>query len=236
MAHNGKSTDAGYRWQHFHQALRLDHVLTVKAKREEPMSVFVSQSALDGACGLHCVCMALVILNLAKSHALTEMSSRKYGVPADVWRALGDTYFAGVEPPELVNRLSRLDLPLRISARFDGDRRLDRFAIDNLQTGEIVLVAVRSVKNRRTRHWTLGVGAGGASIGRKSLTDTLYLLDPSASSPEFTLFNARLTIHGPHRGLRGTSSRTKSLLWYYDSLDWDAEPVRLTGAVRLRRA
>jgi hypothetical protein len=237
MTGNSKPQQTVYRWQRVHPALQVCHVLTVKSKRQEPMKVFFQQSELDGACGIHCLCMALVILGLAKSYALTEMSRRKNGVPADVWREFHERYFCGIEVEEFVERIRRLGLPIDVAFRTRSDASLDQFAVDNLMRGELVALAFKSVNNRRTNHWALGIGCEGDQIGRESRTDTLLMLDPSATEPEFRAFNARLRL--PESRLRISNPNAGKLLkpinWQYDSTDWQPEPVRLIGAVRLRR-
>jgi hypothetical protein len=236
MMARAKQQATSYRWQRVHPALRIGHFLSVKNKREEPMKVFFQQSELDGACGIHCVSMVLVILGLAKSYALTEMSRRKYGVPADVWREFSDVYFCGVEVEEFVERIRRLKLPIDVAYRTKGYASLDQFAIDNLMRGELVALAFKSVNNRRTNHWALAVGCEGYQTGRESHTDTLLMLDPSATEPEFRAFNARLRLPDSRVQISNPKAgkSLKAINWQYDSTDWQPEPVRLIGAVRLR--
>jgi hypothetical protein len=236
MTGNSKPKQIVYRWQRVQPTLCVGHVLTVKSKRQEPMKVFFQQSELDGACGIHCLCMALVILGLAKGYALTEMSRRTHGVPAEVWREFSGLYFCGIEVEEFVERIRRLGLPIDVAFRTRSDASLDQFAVDNLMHGELVALAFKSVNNRRTNHWALGVGSEGSQIGRQSRTDTLLMLDPSATSPEFRVCNASLRL--PESRLRISSPKagktSKPINWQYDSTDWLPEPVRLIGAVRLR--
>ena len=201
-----------------------------KQKREEPMRVFFPQSDIDGACGLHSLCAALVILNEAKSSALSDMSRRKHGVPAAVWAAFQPTYFTGVNPPEFVELVKSLNLQLQVTARHGHEHGVDAAALDWLMHGDLVAVAFESVPNSRTRHWALGVGVEGSCLARKELPDTILLLDPSADEPHFGVANARL------KALPRTSSRTptKKLVWAYESPCWPTEQVRLLSAVRLK--
>ena len=226
-----------YRWQRTHPALIVGHVLTVKAKREEPVSVCYRQSMLDGACSIHCLCSVLVILALAKAEALTYMPQRKFGVPATVWREFSDLYFQGCMADELVERVNRLGLPLKLTARFKGDADLDHFAVRALSRGDLVMLSFRSVLNRKTHHWALGVGVEGTQAGRVTTMDTVLLIDPSADDPVFRAFNARLRVQVPSaaRGLLHESP-SKPVHWLYDSTEWPAEVVRLTGAVRFQRS
>jgi hypothetical protein len=193
---------ATYRFQRHHPALIAGSCLMTKQKREEPMRVFFPQSEIDGACGLHSLCSALVILDLAKSSALTEMSRRKHGVPATVWSAFGKTYFTGINPPEFVELVKSLDLPIQVTARYSHVEGIDTAALDWLMHGDLVAVAFESVQNSRTRHWALGVGVEGSCIARKELPDTILILDPSADEPHFGVANARL------KALPKTSART----------------------------
>ena len=248
MVSRKSSTQAvAYRFQRHHPALQVGDVLTVQSKREEPVRVFFGQSQLDGACGLHAATMMLVILDLAKSDALRDMSRRKFGVPAIVFEAFRPTYFLGVDADEYVTILESLDLPLQITLRTDRDKsktgNLDAFVVDCLMRGELVAIAVASVNNRRTKHWVLGIGVEGAVCGRDSIPDGLQLLDPSASEPHFRAYNARLCM--PHDGrstlpnrlavkLHQKAARQQPIQWDYSAPDWDTEPVRLIAAVRFR--
>jgi len=201
-----------------------------KQKREEPMRVFFPQSDIDGACGLHSLCAALVILNEAKSSALSDMSRRKHGVPAVVWAAFQPTYFTGVNPPEFVDLVKSLSLPIQVTARHGHAQDVDTAALDWLMHGDLVAVAFESVPNSRTRHWALGVGVEGSCIARKELPDTILLLDPGAAEPHFGVANARLKAL-PKANYR---VRTKQIVWAYESPSWSTEQVRLLSAVRLR--
>jgi hypothetical protein len=242
------SQHVSYRFTRHYSALQVGDTLTVKSKREEPVRVFLGQSDLDGACGLHVASMLLVILDLAKSDALRDMSKRKFGVPALVFSAFKNLHFEGVNPDEYVNILESLDLPIQITLRTDKDKirtcSLDKFALDSLMQGDMVAIAIASVKNRRTKHWVLGIGVEGAVSGRDSIPDGLLLLDPSASAPPaFSACNARLRI--PKEGRISTVNKLAEKLhkkvanlspihFTYESPDWLSEPVRLMAAVRFR--
>lgn len=226
-----------YRFQRCHPALQSGHIVTAQLKRQEPVSVFFGQSDLDGACGLHCFTMVLSIMGLSKACALSEMSHRKYGVPAAVWKVFQPTYFTGCDVEEYVELIDSLELPLNLKTVCEPNS-IDQFALDNLMQGELVALAFASIKNRRTKHWALGVGVEGSAIGRTSQPDTLLLLDPSGSEPTFRTWNARLSV--PQRPMRSHVSQSmkrhsKPLEWMYEAPEWPAEPVRLLAAVRFRR-
>ncbi|MFO1263384.1 MAG: hypothetical protein U1E84_08620 [Rhodoferax sp.] len=237
QAKSASGSGVSYRWQRVHPALIVGHVLTVKAKREEPMRVHFRQSDMDGACSVHCLASVLVILNLAKAEALTYMASRKYGVPAEVYSEFHNVYFHGCMADDLVERVNRLGLPLKVTARYKDDADLDYFAVRCLSRGDLVMLSFRSVHTRKTHHWALGIGVEGMQSGRDTTVDTVLLLDPSGDEPEFRAFNARMRVQMPSVAsqlLR--TSPAKPLDWIYDSPEWPAEVVRLTGAVRFQRS
>jgi len=231
-----------YRFQRTYAELQSGHNVTVQLKREDPVSIFFQQGEIDGACGLYVFAMVLAIFGLAKASALEDMSRRKYGVPAEVWAAFQHTYFTGVDHDEYVQIIRALDLPLVAMLQCGDTGSIDRFAVECLMRGELTALAFSSTKNHHTKHWALAVGIEGRVSGKDTVPDTLLLLDPSCSGPEFSTFNARLRLSSAGRGHRG---RTRNLLkrsvitskpvqWLYDSPEWPAEPVRLLAAVRFR--
>lgn len=229
---------SAYRFQRCHPALQSGHIVTAQLKRQDPVSVFFAQSDLDSACGLHVLTMVLSILGLAKACAMTGMSHRKYGVPAEVWSAFKHTYFTGCEVEEYVELIDSLNLPLNLKTVCEPNS-IDQFALENLMQGELVALAFASIKNQRTKHWALGIGVEGRVIGRTSQPDTLLLLDPSGSEPPFRTWNARLRV--PQNPVRSHVSQltkrvSKPLEWLHEAPEWPSEPVRLLAAVRFRPA
>jgi hypothetical protein len=228
-----KRQAVAYRFSRVHHALQVGSCLTVKLRRAEPVSVFLRQSDLDSACGLHTMAMMLTILGLAKGTALAQMSHRKFGIPADVWKTFQHTYFKGVDPLEMVELVQSLNLPLHVSVREERDGDVDKFAMRCAMRGELVALAFASIKNQRTRHWALCIGCGGSMIGRTATTDTLLLLDPSAGEPSYRVWNARLRVPATYKR---RANATKAIAWQYESADWPSEPARLLAAVRFRLA
>ena len=234
-----------YTFQRVHAALQTGAVLTVQQKRQEPMPCFMQQSMLDGACGVHVLAMALVILDLAKASALHNMSRRTYGTVAQVHRAFEPTYFTGINAREWVAQVQGLDLPLALKASYVADGGVDGAAVDWLMRGDLVALAFASVEHQRTKHWALAVGIEGFVSGQRHQPQRILLLDPSAPEPVvFQASNARLSL--PQTGLG--SRRAKSIengktsvqsrkpwLWRYESESWSPETVHLLAAVRVRR-
>ena len=229
-----------YTFQRVHAALQTGHALTVRQKREEPVPVFMQQSMLDGACGTHMLAMLLVIFGLAKASALHDMSLRKYGVAADVWRVFGPYYFHGINPKDWVDAVDSLGLPLKLTARYCIEHDVDAPAVKWLMQGDLVAIAFASVKHRRTKHWALAVGVEGVVIGQSHFPQRILLLDSGATEPVFHAFNARLRLPDAGPGSRRAKPgwhkdpKQKQCIWMHESESWHPEAVRLLAAVRVR--
>jgi hypothetical protein len=233
-----------YRFQRVFPGFITGPVLTVKAQRAEPVRPFMKQSDLDAACGIHLVAMIVAIFGLAKPSALHDMARRKYGVAAEIWTTYGHSYFTGVHALEWVQLFDDLELPVELTSKFEGEDNVDGHAVDWLMAGDLVAIAVASIKHSKTKHWTLGVGIEGTVLTDKThVPDTLLLLDPSGSEPSFTAHNARLKLPTGGDGTRlpkcnlvGTDSKgkTKPVTWHYEAAEWNAEEVKLLAAIRVR--
>ena len=239
-----KEVKTAYRFQRVYADLQTGHALTVKATREEPVRPFMQQSDLDGACGIHLAAMIVSIYGLAKPSALHEMGRRKFGLAAEIFSAYKHTYFTGVHAAEWVELFNCLQLPFQLTAKFDAEDNADGHAVEWLMRGDLVALAFASVKHQKTKHWSLGVGIEGAVIEKIHRPDTILLLDPSASEPSFQAFNARLRLPVSGAGNRSVKSnlvkpseagKRKPVTWLYESMEWNAEEVRLLAAVRIRR-
>lgn len=233
-----------YRFQRVYPGFITGPVLTVKAQRAEPVRPFMKQSDLDAACGIHLVAMIAAIFGLAKPSALHDMARRKYGVAAEIWTTFGHTYFSGAHALEWLQLLSDLDLPIELTSKFEGEDNVDGHAVDWLMAGDLVAIAVASIKHSKTKHWTLGVGIEGSVLTDETLLpDTLLLLDPSGSEPSFTAHNARLRLPTTGDGMRSpkcnlvgmdSKGKTKPVTWLYEAAEWNAEEVKLLAAIRVR--
>lgn len=233
-----------YRFQRVYPGIQTGHALTVQTKRQEPVRFFMQQSDLDGACGVHIAAMILAMYDLAKPSALHEMSHRKSGISALVWQAFKHTYFAGVHPQEWVDLMDSLDLPLVLTAKYGMQDDADRHAVNWLMRGsDLVALAFASVRHARTKHWALACSIEGSVVGKVHTPDTILLLDPSASEPSFSPFNARLRLPTAGPGSRrappdllkpSKDSKRKPVHWLYEAAEWNAEEVRLLAAVRVQ--
>lgn len=235
---SSRSAAVSYRFQRVHPALITGHALTVQAQRAEPVQPFVQQSPLDSACGVHVIAAILSIKALVKPSALADMSRRKHGVAAEVWRAFGNTYFTGIHAPDWVERFEGLGLPLELTAKYAPQDAVDAYVLDWLMQGSLVALVLHSVRHTRTKHWSLAVGVEGAFVDQRHRADTVLLLDPATDGPVFAAHNARLRLKGSAVPKRATQSektgRPRPVTWLYESPAWNAEEVHLQAAVRVR--
>lgn len=238
-----RASGAAYGFQHVHAALQTGHVLTVQQHRQEQVRCFMQQSILDGACGTHVLAMILVIFDLAKASAMHNMSQRKHGVAAAVWKVFGPKYFCGIHAQEWVELVNSLALPLKLTAKYATTEHVDQHALNWLMRGELVALVFASVKHQRTNHWALAVGVEGMACGAKCQPQRILLLDPGGSEPSFQAFNARLRLSATGTGSRqvqqlplpADDAKLPTALWHYESESWSAELVRLLAAVRVRK-
>ncbi|BEP54062.1 hypothetical protein GmRootV35_43600 [Variovorax sp. V35] len=224
-------TKSGFRVQRYHAALTVGSVLTTKSRRLDPVPVHIRQSEMDSACALHCLAMAFVILDVAKRSALLSMAHRKYGVAADLFAVLGDSWLEGAYAQDVVDALEAMELPLTVRSADGFDHGVDLFAVESLLKGQLTLIAYESFKDGRYRHFLLGVGCGGHMLGQKFTVDSLLVLDPSADALPFSCCNGMLKIDRPIDFKR----RRKSVEWRYESAG-HSEPVRLMSAISVVRA
>ena len=218
----------GCRVQRYHPSLILGDTLMASTHRKEAVEVHMRQSAADSACALHCVAMALIILDLVKRTAVVAMTHRKYGVAADLYELLGHTWLQGVFAAEVVEALEAMELPLRVRWADGFDADTDAFAIESLKRGQLTMMAYESIGSDRHRHFVLGVGCGGVMHGRDLEVDSLLVLDPSIDALPLSCCNAILTMDQTDP----LSKRRKSIQW--SSASWGAcEPVRLMSAISL---
>jgi hypothetical protein len=247
MAKSEQTVAVSYRFQRYFASLLTGHYLMKQSHRQDPVRVFFDQGSLDSACGLHVCAAIFVLFDLAKSIALEDMAKRQYGVPAMVFQAFERTYFTGVNPKEFVSLVDSLNQPLNLTLREASSGDLDRWLMDCLMRGELVAVVTASAKNTaRKQHWSLAVGVEGLTVGREHRPDTILLLCPSASEPNYRPHNARLKVvtsgSGSDSGkaarrlyqANATSSSPRRLIWNYESESFATEPVVLVAAVRVR--
>ena len=155
----------------------------------------LQQSDLDGACGLHCVLMALMVFGLVDRDELDDVTKLEKKRLRKLWRRSQGSYFSGSH----ARQLRKLLEPYRekIDSRVHK-RRCIRKTLPVLEDGGL---AILGISNRRLGHWILAVGTGGkGKKGRIDPPDQLLILDPSYPPLPLLPWNGLLSVKGKGRG------------------------------------
>lgn len=241
MAASVTTQPSGFRFMRLHPALVAGNVLSALGPKGELIQpICWSQSPLDSACGACTVASALSILSLIRPASLLAMSRRKSGPGMVFFEQMKEFWHTGINGDELIERVTAMGLPLKLTARFKTDADLDKFVIDTAMKGELVALTIASLHTRRTSHWVLCTGSGGIQHGNKTEVDRLYLLDASSTAPVFREWNSVLSLlpSGRRKRLNGKppdETKRKPLDWSYSASEWRPETVRITSAIRFRR-
>lgn len=216
-----------YRVQRYYPKLEIGASLAVKGRRQTLVPVHLRQSEADSACGLHCVAMALIVLDLVKRSAVLSMTHRKYGVAADLYAALGKSWHQGAYACDIVEALEALTLPVSVKWTDGFGRGVDAFAVSSLSKVQLTLIAYESARDRH-RHFVLGVGCAGYMLNQRLSVDSLLVLDPSADALPFSCCNGILSVDKAV----SFEARRSPVQWQYAS-GGQTEPVRLMSAISI---
>jgi hypothetical protein len=167
--------------------------------------------------------MALTLLGHLKG--VSNLSGRRYGKPAALWRAALPYYFEGMNGDEMVRLLNALDLGLFVRWRSGRHGPLVKLVRTQIERGRLAIIGWRS-RNERFDHWVLAVGVEGVQFGDRFRTKTILCLDPSSTAPTLCGYNARLELVG------NPSSYGSSYLRYLTNQGHEL-PVMLTETVIL---
>lgn len=207
--------------QRFFPSLRIGLTATATTARREGLQVHCRQGDWDGACGLHCSAMALTLLG--RLNGVANLSSRRSGIGAALWRAGLQNYFDGVGGADLAKLIQSLDPSLLVQWRSGIHRKLLKLTQIQLETGRLVIVGWRS-RNERFDHWVLAVGMEGLQDRRRFRTSAILCLDPSGPEPVLCGYNGRLELTDNPPSYGGLFIR-------YLSNQGDVIPVSLTEIV-----
>ena len=144
------------------------------------------------------ICIQARLSSRSRRHC--SRSRRKHGAAAAVWTAMSPYYFTGINPNDWADEVTRLGLPLELTARYCIEHDVDAPAVKWLMQGDLVAIAFASVKHQRTKHWALAVGVEGLVVGQSHFPQRILLLDSGGAEPCFHAHNARL--HLPDGVLR----------------------------------
>lgn len=189
----------------------------------------LAQSQLDSACGLHALCMALMVLTGIRRSQVESMARATRGPFRELWQLATVHFFEGVQPDDLVGYLQPFADQLAGEAWTSKSRRRVGQAVQQaISAGAVPLLQIDS------RAWSHFVAVVGFERECRALPTALLVLDPSHPAPWLTPFNGRLDLTGGGGG--GKAVRTsKAHPLPYRVLDGHAWAVQLRGLVIVRR-
>jgi hypothetical protein len=175
--------------QKFHRALRFGRRLTPIGSSNP---LFSRQGHWDGGSTLHCVAMALALLDRIGDPV--SLPCHDEGNERTVWDHAWPHYLHGLTLSELASFIAELNLGLR-TVEGDGQTPgLLHFCERELHAGWPVVIGWQQ-RLPVQAHAALVTGIEGHQHGRTFEPHALLLLDPAGNDPELSGFNARLDWH-----------------------------------------
>ena len=186
------------------------------------------QSQLDGACGLHSLGMALLVLTGMPRARIEGMARASRGPLHALWKLASDGVFTGVELHDLVRYLQPFAPVLAGEVLITSSvNRIGRAVEAAVTDGAVPLLRLDS---RTWSHFCVIVGFERRQ--KRGASSALLTLDAAHSAPWLTPFNGRLDLSGSG-GRSVRVSKTHPLPYRY--IGGEAWAVRLRGLVIVRR-
>lgn len=199
---------------------------TSKGSRYE--GLYLPQSLADRSCGLLCVLQAAMLLcELPRSQVASVATSKREPLRG-LWRLAREAYFEGTTESEIeayVNAFSPALTCTTVTSQ--SARRLGPLVAKAIRAGHVPMVRFDS---QQWCHWALISGL--EVMAGESLPRALLLLDPSASQPWGSFYNARLELQTK------ASSPVRAKQPYtlpYRFVTGEAWAVQLNGLVIVKR-
>ena len=209
--------------QRFYPTLRPgDHLRAVTGSSKASL-VHVRQGQLDGACGLHCIVMALIAMGLASRAQLRSLPAVESDRFDLLWRRSLDTYFTGLDGDELAALLATVGNEVAWDQYEGAHNRVLQFAIRAEWPSLVILGWISQA--REHGHWVLVVGSEWLESDHDEEIIALLCLDPAIETPRGTAYNARLELTKPRRGAKHL---------HYVRMDGRRTSVTCTDAFSLR--
>ena len=212
-----------------------------QSKKRRDVSVHIRQGELDGACGQHCLLMALTIFGVQPRGAWDAILSRTSGPYQALATVMKTKFFSGTFTDDLISFIEAAPAEMsHVACRERSNRSaryVERFCLKHLRAGSLVIVVILT-SPRSQGHWTLivgreedqaGAGAARAAAGLKRdrgpVARALLCLDPCAPAPTINAYNARLDL---------TSRSGERQKYQYVRSDGVMSRVVMTEAIALR--
>ena len=205
------------------------------------VSVHIRQGELDGACGQHCLLMALTILGVQSRGAWDAILSRTSGPYQALAIVMKANFFSRMFLNDIAACVDAAPTEISYVACRERSKRsarhVERFCLKQLREGALVIVT--TAKSPQVwGHWTLmigweeeqiSVGATRDVLGQERLkaaiARALLCLDPGAPAPTIHTYNARLEL---------TSRKGELQKYQYVRSDGVMSRIVMTEAIALR--
>ena len=175
-----------YRW---HKRLKA----TLEGPMVDDAPLHLQQSDLDGACGQHCMIMALMILGLVRRKDLGISKANRKNALGSFWRSALPYYFKGSKPHRLASFLAPYQDHVSCTVI---DKHPANDVAATLYGDGLCIVGIQNPA-LTLDHWALAVGIGK----REGKTEEkLLLLDPAIPPLPMLPWNATITLNINRRG------------------------------------
>ena len=209
-------------------------VVTDTLSKVTPQLIHLRQGRLDGACGIYCLCMALITLGFEKYTKISNVFSNETSTSEKLFQIIPDNNSAlireGADTKDLLKYLE----PYRekgllykpISAILHGNdnqrkvhgkklnhKKVKDFVVEHVLKDHVVLLASQY-------HWVMVVGLEYTEIIPR-LEDAaadprlFLLLDPDEETPKCSVWNGVIDISQPGKGNRWFGSGNHA---FYEAL------------------
>src|SRR4029077_10818647 len=154
--------------------------------------VFVQQGDLDGACGTHCLFMALMAMRVIPTAQFFRMDERRMGADLRrLYRLARTFYFSGTDSRDF-RKLLRLVRPkIQFTATEATDTAAEQLIAKHLQCGTLGIVGIESAA-RKLNHWVLAIGRAGTERSGIFITRRFLIVDPGDDPDQLVPWNATL--------------------------------------------
>ncbi|MDP2035134.1 MAG: hypothetical protein Q8K29_17140 [Polaromonas sp.] len=189
----------------------------------------ITQSELDGACGIVVVAQAAMVLAGIRREDVEEMSSAKSGPLHTLWALAKKTYFEGTTDRQIESFVGAFEPKLNCKVSTNRNTKdISQEILEAIDAGHVPILALES---RGWNHWVTVLGVEKESGKNKPLA--LLCLDASNSRPPWgVIYNARCGIQPSEYG---KNRKPKKYSLRYSSADGGLHHVRLHGLVIVTR-
>ena len=173
----------------------------VRSSQGAWQQVFLRQSHIDGACGQHCLFMALMMLGVFGRDEVLGTKRRKSWLLSHVKKRSQSFHFEGTTVRSLRHIVAPLRKMLDCESSNTTDNAIRDFSLMQLHKGRLVVVGLEN-HGRGMWHWVLAIGVAGEQKRERFVPTHLLLLDPDVGIPPGNLWNSTVTVNALTRGGR----------------------------------